>query len=698
MATLEELVVKLSAETGQLQSELKAATAAMTKASEKMSDSVSDLAKTTEKSSSLMQRAFATAAGFIGSQAVIGAFNMAKDAAAALFETFVVDGVRASSETQVALNNLVQAMSRAGNAGRGTASDMEEFASGLQQVSAFGDDAILNAAALLENLTRLDSQGLKKVTPAVMDFAAALGMDLNTAASLVGKALEGNVGALARYGIKVEEGTTKTDTYNNVMKALGRFSGAAAGQLDTLAGAQARAMNNFSDFTKLIGDGITKNTAFVAVFNEISKVLGGFTKDGQSSARTIRTLFAEMLTGAIRVAEGVVSAFGAIMPVGIALTNVFLGLGGAVTQIGRAIDAVSAGKFSEANAIMNEDLAKFTISLNTGEEAVKKLQGALGQIGDAAQVGLAQTRAGAEAVIEPTDQAAAALMKLKEEQAAAQEAERLRLAAQLENSQAQLGLYESELELLETQYAAKLVSEEAYQAKRLALQQSINEQELLVLNQGLAQKKASEDQADAVREALKNKQVAEDIKREDEAKKRRQKEVDERIAQTSQMFGNFAQLSKTGNKELGAIAKAAAIAQATIDTYAGATKAFGQGGFFGGFAMAASVVAAGMANIAKISATPLQSGITSVPGIGSSDNFPAMLAPGERVVPSETNQDLTNFLANGGGGGPKTVVNVSIQMNDVFSSDPREMGMRLADVLSEAFQANGVQLLGSKIA
>jgi len=38
-----------------------------------------------------------------------------------------------------------------------------------------------------------------------------------------------------------------------------------------------------------------------------------------------------------------------------------------------------------------------------------------------------------------------------------------------------------------------------------------------------------------------------------------------------------------------------------------------------------------------------------VPGIGTADNFPATLAPQERVVTAEQNQDLTEFLAENQG-------------------------------------------------
>lgn len=64
----------------------------------------------------------------------------------------------------------------------------------------------------------------------------------------------------------------------------------------------------------------------------------------------------------------------------------------------------------------------------------------------------------------------------------------------------------------------------------------------------------------------------------------------------------FAQLSGNTNRGLFEAAKAFSIAEAIVNTYTGATKALAQGGFLGSF-MAASVIAMGMANVARIAAT-----------------------------------------------------------------------------------------------
>ena len=102
------------------------------------------------------------------------------------------------------------------------------------------------------------------------------------------------------------------------------------------------------------------------------------------------------------------------------------------------------------------------------------------------------------------------------------------------------------------------------------------------------------------------------------------------------------ELQSSGIKELATIGKAAAIAQATINTYQGATAALAQGGFWG-IAMAAAVIAAGLANVAKIAGVTFADG-GIVPGnsfVG--DNVLARVNSGEMVLNQEQQARLFEY-------------------------------------------------------
>lgn len=114
-------------------------------------------------------------------------------------------------------------------------------------------------------------------------------------------------------------------------------------------------------------------------------------------------------------------------------------------------------------------------------------------------------------------------------------------------------------------------------------------------------------------------------------------------------FGNLAQLQKSENGKLAAIGKAAAIAQAVINTYQSATAAFSAMAgipFVGpalGAAAAAAAVAAGMSNVARIRSQPvgfMTGGSFTVGGSGGADSQMVSFraTPGEQVAISTPTQ------------------------------------------------------------
>lgn len=137
------------------------------------------------------------------------------------------------------------------------------------------------------------------------------------------------------------------------------------------------------------------------------------------------------------------------------------------------------------------------------------------------------------------------------------------------------------------------------------------------------------------------------------------------LGYASQFFGNIATLSRTSNKELATIAKAGAIAQATVDTYAGATKALATIPYPFAIPVAASIIAAGLANVAQISATPIglaQGGVV-MPTAGGTSAIIGEAGSAEAVIPlddSEAQEKISNALGG---------VNITIQAGTIVASD-----------------------------
>lgn len=154
-----------------------------------------------------------------------------------------------------------------------------------------------------------------------------------------------------------------------------------------------------------------------------------------------------------------------------------------------------------------------------------------------------------------------------------------------------------------------------------------------------------------------------------------------RALQASQEFGalqgalgNLSSLRNSKSRKAFQVGKTAAIAQATINTFMGATAAFSA---LAGIpivgpalatAAAAAAIAAGVVNIQNIKAQKFNpggqadQGIDSIPKSLSGKSF--ILSAGERVVQPEANKDLTGFLAEqrkSGGGGH--TINITVQGN-----------------------------------
>lgn len=126
-----------------------------------------------------------------------------------------------------------------------------------------------------------------------------------------------------------------------------------------------------------------------------------------------------------------------------------------------------------------------------------------------------------------------------------------------------------------------------------------------------------------------------------------QEELNARLSATMQIAGQIANLA--GKQSV--LGKAASIAQATINTYQGATKALAEVPFPLNLIAAGVTTAQGLATVAKISGVSLPkfaTGTERVKGSGTrtSDSVPAMLSIDERVVKANDNAKIGFNVSN----------------------------------------------------
>lgn len=151
------------------------------------------------------------------------------------------------------------------------------------------------------------------------------------------------------------------------------------------------------------------------------------------------------------------------------------------------------------------------------------------------------------------------------------------------------------------------------------------------------------------------------------------------LGNASSFFGNLASLSRSENRTLAAIGKAAAVTQATIDGVLAVQKALASAPPPANYALAAAVGVATAANIAQIMSTNLgfqTGGSFVVGGQGGPDS--QMVAfratPGEKVSVARPEQVKKGDPYEGGGGAAAPQVNARI----INVLDPAMMGDYLA--------------------
>jgi hypothetical protein len=198
------------------------------------------------------------------------AFELAKKAVSS-FTGALEGGIHAAIEKEDAINRLNISLAQTGKYSSSASNDILSFAEEMRKTTRYTDDQIISNAAYLQSLTKLDTQGLKKATQSSADLASTLGIDLQSATSLVAKSIEGNTGALSRYGIQVKKGADETENFTNTMKALSQFSGRAAADSNTFGGALAKMNNSLGEVSTSFGQVITQNPVFIAAINELSK-------------------------------------------------------------------------------------------------------------------------------------------------------------------------------------------------------------------------------------------------------------------------------------------------------------------------------------------------------------------------------------------------------------------------------------------
>ena len=181
------------------------------------------------------------------------AFAVAGIAAAAFAVKIGKDAVQAAMEDQKSQLLLANALRNTVGATDANIAATEAYISAMQRQFAIADDDLRPSLAALAAVTGdlAQAQSLQNIA---VDVAAGTGKDLASVTQAIIKAYQGNLGALRRLGVPLEENIVKSKDFNAAMQALSTtFAGAGTTSANTFAGKLRNLQLTYSDIIEQLG-------------------------------------------------------------------------------------------------------------------------------------------------------------------------------------------------------------------------------------------------------------------------------------------------------------------------------------------------------------------------------------------------------------------------------------------------------------
>ena len=181
------------------------------------------------------------------------AFIAAGAAAAAYAGKIAIDGVKSAIEDEKAQAKLALTLQNVAGATDEAVAQTEAY---VKQTSlAFGitDDDLRPS---LERLARAtgDATKAQELQRLALDVAAGSGKSLEAVSNALGKAYEGNTGALSKLGVGLSAAELKTMSMEQITAKLSEtFANQASIQADTFAGKMARLQVSFNEAKETLG-------------------------------------------------------------------------------------------------------------------------------------------------------------------------------------------------------------------------------------------------------------------------------------------------------------------------------------------------------------------------------------------------------------------------------------------------------------
>jgi hypothetical protein len=192
------------------------------------------------------------------------------------FAGFLGSLTDAANESETAFMRLAQNLASFGNYTPQAVTGLNNYANTLSTQVGITNNVISSNMALLASFGMTD-QKIRELTPLVIDFAKAKGMDLETAFNMIGKASVGSTTALSRYGIVLDDNMSKAEKFAAVQAYLGQYAGTAEALTETYAGKVSVLGANWDQAKESLGEIIQRTVMQSGLLQTMTSLVQGAT-------------------------------------------------------------------------------------------------------------------------------------------------------------------------------------------------------------------------------------------------------------------------------------------------------------------------------------------------------------------------------------------------------------------------------------
>jgi hypothetical protein len=174
---------------------------------------------------------------------------------------------------------------------------MNDLATTMQRTTIYSDDLTNEMEALFIQIGNVGPSQMDAAMTAAANLATGLGIDLESAVTMVSKAAEGNVTTLGKYGVAIDAAKAKAEGLPAVLDAINaRFGGQAQAAAETYAGKLHQLANEWDNLKEAVGRAVVEDPMLTALMTHMKEGITGVGEAAGDYTPTISDWWVKMST------------------------------------------------------------------------------------------------------------------------------------------------------------------------------------------------------------------------------------------------------------------------------------------------------------------------------------------------------------------------------------------------------------------